>query len=384
MRRIGVVTVSRSDYGIYKPILRKILQDAELDLMIIAGGMHLSPEFGYTLGEIEADGFDIAAKVEMLLTSDSPMGVATSIGIGVEGFAQVYERLKPDLLVLLGDRFEMMSAAVATLPFRIPIAHIHGGESTEGAMDEAIRHSVTKMSHLHFASTEAYAKRIIQMGEEPWRVVVSGAPALDNLSEIRLMKRQELEDRFGFNLQNPTLLVTYHSVTLECENTKYQVDELLAALAQSKFNLIFTSPNADMQGRVILNAIRDFASGNPDARLVPSLGQEAYFSMMAIVAAVVGNSSSGIIEAASFHLPVVNIGNRQRGRVRGPNILDVGYSRGEILQGIHRASDPAFKKSLIGIGNLYGDGNAASRILSKLKSVPLDQGLIAKHFNDIP
>jgi UDP-hydrolysing UDP-N-acetyl-D-glucosamine 2-epimerase len=380
VRRIGVVTVARSDYGIYKPVLREICKEKDLDLQLIVGGMHFSPEFGYTATAIESDGFKIAARVEMLLSSDSPQGVAKSIGIGVVGFAQAYAHLKPDLLLLLGDRFEMLSAAAAALPFRIPIAHIHGGESTEGAFDEAIRHAITKMSHLHFASTEAYAKRIEQMGEEPWRVTVSGAPSLDNLCGACLMGKEGLEGRFGFDLQNPTLLVTYHPVTLEHENTAFQIDELLAALEELSFNLIFTAPNADTDGRIILERIRTFVGDRSRAWLVPSLGLEAYFSLMATAAAMVGNSSSGIIEAASFRLPVVNIGTRQHGRVRGPNVLDVGYTRKEISEGIRRATAPAFKQELTGLVNPYGDGKAAGRIVRKLKTVPLNQELIAKHF----
>jgi UDP-hydrolysing UDP-N-acetyl-D-glucosamine 2-epimerase len=383
MRRIGVVTVARSDYGIYRPILRAIRKERDFELKLIVGGMHLSHEFGYTVTAIESDGFEIAYRVEMLLSSDSPHGVAKSIGIGVIGFAQAYAHLQLDLLLLLGDRFEMMSAAVAALPFRVPIAHVHGGESTEGAMDEAIRHSITKMSHIHFASTEAYAKRIVQMGEEPWRVTVSGAPSLDNLGEVSLMGKGVLEERFGFSLQNPTLLVTYHPVTLEHEDAAFHVVELLAALKESGFNLIFTFPNADTHGRAILEELRNFVCENPRAWLVPSLGPEAYFSLMAIVAALVGNSSSGIIEAASFKLPVVNIGTRQRGRIHGRNVLDVGYTREEISEGIRRATAAEFKQSLEEMRNAYGDGKAAERIIARLKEVSLDQNLLMKRFHTL-
>jgi GDP/UDP-N,N'-diacetylbacillosamine 2-epimerase (hydrolysing) len=383
VRRIAVVTVARSDYGIYKSILNAIRTDKELELSLLVGGMHLSPEFGNTVTDIESDGFEIAAKIEMLLSSDSPEGVAKSIGIGVLSFAQTYAHVRPDLLLLLGDRFEMLSAAVAALPFGMPIAHIHGGESTEGAMDEAIRHSITKMSHLHFASTEAYAKRIIQMGEEPWRVIVSGAPALDNLAKMPLLKKEVLEQRFGFSLKQPTLLVTYHPVTSETEDTSRHIEELLAALAESGFALIFTSPNADHQGRAILQKIQDFVLHHPRAWFVANLGQEGYFSLMAQVAAMVGNSSSGMIEAASFGLPVVNIGSRQRGRVHGQNVLNVGYAREEISEGVRRATQPLFKLGLATIKNLYGDGQAAEKIANKLKNVPLNRELLVKHFHVI-
>jgi len=383
VRRVAVVTVARSDYGIYKSILHAIRMDQELELSLLVGGMHLSPEFGNTVTDIESDDFEIAAKIEMLLSSDSGEGVAKSIGLGVLGFAQAYVDVRPDLLLLLGDRFEMLSAAVAALPYGFPIAHIHGGESTEGAMDEAIRHSITKMSHLHFASTEAYAKRIIQMGEEPWRVTVSGAPALDNLAKIPLLKKEALEERFGFSLKDKTLLVTYHPVTSEPEDTTHHVEELLAALKESGFALIFTSPNADHQGRGILQKIQDFVLHHPRAWFVANLGQQGYFSVMRQVAAMVGNSSSGMIEAASFELPVVNIGNRQRGRVHAQNVLNVGYERKEISEAIRRATEPQFKLSLANMKNPYGEGQAAEKIVSKLKNVALNRELLVKRFHII-
>jgi UDP-hydrolysing UDP-N-acetyl-D-glucosamine 2-epimerase len=384
MRRIGVVTVARSDYGIYRPILRAMQKDKDLELKLVVGGMHLSPEFGYTVAAIEPDGFEIAARVEMLLSSDSPQGVAKSMGMGVIGFAQAYAHLQLDLLLLLGDRFEMMSAAVAALPFRTPIAHIHGGESTEGAIDEAIRHAITKMSHIHFASTEAYARRIVQMGEEPWRVVVSGAPSLDNLGDVPLMGPEALEERFRFGLKDPKLLITYHPVTLEHEDTIFHVDELLAALKESGFSLIFTFPNADTRGRIVLDKINSFVRENPRSWVIPSLGLESYFSLMATAVAMVGNSSSGILEAASFKLPVVNIGTRQRGRIHGRNVLDVGYTRAEILEGIRRVTTTEFRESLNGLKNPYGDGNATEKIITKLKTIPLDKKLLLKHFHALP
>jgi UDP-hydrolysing UDP-N-acetyl-D-glucosamine 2-epimerase len=383
VRRVAVVTVARSDYGIYKSILNAIRMDKDLQLRLLVGGMHLSPEFGNTVTDIESDGFEIAAKIEMLLSSDSPEGVAKSIGIGVLGFAQAYADVRPDLLLLLGDRFEMLSAAVAALPFGMPLAHIHGGESTEGAMDEAIRHSITKMSHLHFASTEAYARRIVQMGEEPWRVTVSGAPALDNLAKIPLLEKDALEECFGFSLKDPALLVTYHPVTSEPEDTTHHIEELLAALNESEFALIFTAPNADHQGRSILQKIQDFVPHHPRAWFVANLGQQGYFSLMAQVAAMVGNSSSGIIEAASFGLPVVNIGSRQRGRVHGQNVLNVGYERKEISEGIWRATQPSFKLGLATMKNPYGDGQAAEKIVNKLKNATLNRELLVKRFHTI-
>jgi UDP-hydrolysing UDP-N-acetyl-D-glucosamine 2-epimerase len=383
MRRIGVVTVARSDYGIYLPILRMIQQDPDLELVLIVGGMHLSPEFGLTVNILEADGFKPSGKVEMLLSSDSPEGVAKSVGLGVIGFAQAFAQLKPDLLLLLGDRFEMMAAAVAALPFKVPIAHIHGGESTEGSIDEAIRHSITKMSHIHFASTETHGARIRQMGEEPWRVTVSGAPSLDNLQGMAFLSAEALERKYGLDLDRPPLLITYHPVSLDYENTEYQVTELLAALRTCGLPLIFTFPNADTSGRKIIQMIELFVKDMTLARVIVNLGTDGYFSLMSHAAAVVGNSSSGIVEAASFKLPVVNIGERQRGRFHAGNVIDCGYLRGQILEAIRKAVSQEFRETLRDLVNPYGDGHAAERIVAKLKSVSLDNVLLLKRFHQI-
>ncbi len=383
MRTIGVVTVGRSDYGIYLPVLRRIQREDDLHLQLIVSGAHLSPEFGYTVEQIEADGFTVAEQVEMLLSSDSPEGIAKSMGMGIIGFSQVYARARPDILLVLGDRFEMHAAALAALPFKIPVAHIHGGELTQGAIDDALRHSITKLSHLHFVSTQEYAHRVIQMGEEPWRVTVSGAPSLDNLKAVKLLSRAEIEMRFGVHLgEGPFLLVTYHPVTLEFEHTRRHTEELLAALEMSGLPVIFTMPNADTQGRLIRTLIREYVQAHPNAQAVESLGTQGYFSLMAQAAAMIGNSSSGIIEAPSFHLPVVNIGERQKGRVRAANVLDAGNDREEILAAIEKALTPAFRQRLAGLKNPYGEGNAAEVIVNRIKTVALDKKLITKIFQD--
>lgn len=384
MRTIGVVTVSRSDYGIYLPILRRIQTDPDLNLHLIAAGMHLSPEFGLTVRSIEADGFEVRDRVEMLLSSDTPEAIAKAMGLGAIGFAQAYARVRPDILLVLGDRFEMHAAALAALPFKIPMAHTHGGELTEGAIDNALRHSMTKLSHLHFVATEVYAQRLIQMGEEPWRVTVSGAPSLDNLRTVKLLTRAELGARFGVRLDTDPLLVTYHPVTLEYEQTEWQMEELLEALQAFDIPVVFTMPNADPGGRLILQMIREFVRDRPTARLVENLGTQAYFSMMACAAAMVGNSSSGIIEAPSFGLPVVNIGSRQAGRIRAKNVIDVGYSRGEIVEGIRRTVASEFRATLKGLANPYGDGHAAERIVGVLRTVQLDEKLLVKRFHETP
>jgi UDP-N-acetylglucosamine 2-epimerase (non-hydrolysing)/GDP/UDP-N,N'-diacetylbacillosamine 2-epimerase (hydrolysing) len=384
MRKIGVVTVSRSDYGIYLPVLQAIRQEPVLELCLFVSGTHLLSGFGKTIDLIGADGFKAAERVEMLLAADSPEGIAHSMGMGLIGFSSAYNRQAPDILLVLGDRFEMHAAALAALPFRIPVAHIHGGEESLGAFDNSLRHSITKLSHIHFASTEEYARRIIQMGEEPWRVIVSGAPSLDNLRAMPLLTETELRDRFQVDVQRKFLLVTYHPVTLEYERTGWQINELLAALDTCALPVVFTMPNADTNGRLIRKQIEEFVATHPNSRAFENLGTQGYFSLASYAAAMVGNSSSGIIEAASFKLPVVDIGTRQKGRIHAGNVIQVGYNRTEILAGIKRATDPGFLKKLDNLVNPYGDGHAAERIVEVLRTITIDDKLVYKPFLDIP
>ncbi len=383
-RTIAVVTVARSDYGIYRSVLRAIAAEPDLELRIIATGMHLSPEFGMTARMIEEDGYAISDRVEMLLSGDSPESIAKSTGLGVIGFSQVFGRARPDFLVVLGDRFEMYAAALAALPFKIPVAHIHGGELTSGAIDDALRHSMTKLSHLHFVSTEEYGRRVIQLGEEPSRVIVSGAPALDAVEAKERLTTDELEARFGIQLSPPPLLVTFHPVTLEYEQTASQIAELLAALEALRLPVVFSAPNADTAGRMVRAAIETFVAAHENAWLVENFGQQAYFSILPRVLAMVGNSSSGIIEAASFGLPVVNIGNRQAGRVRGPNVIDVGHGCDEIRSAVEQAMIPDFRELISSRANPYrGKGSAAQAILQRLKSQAIDDRLLFKKFHDL-
>jgi UDP-hydrolysing UDP-N-acetyl-D-glucosamine 2-epimerase len=379
-----VVTAARSDYGIYQPILRNIQAAPDLDLRLIVTGMHLSPEFVLTVKEIEADGFKIDQHVDMLFSSGTPEGISKSVGVAVLGFAQAFAQFQPDILVVLGDRFEMLGAAVAVLPFTIPVAHIHGGESTEGSIDEPIRHSITKMSHIHFVSTEQYRNRVIQLGEEPWRVMVSGAPGLDNLRTVDWLDLAELERIIGMSLQVRPLLVTYHPVTLEYAETGRNIAELLAAIEMADMPVVFTYPNADTYGYMIIQAIDQFVQTHERARVVDNLGTQGYFSLMKHAAAMVGNSSSGIIEAASFELPVVNVGRRQRGRVHDSNVIDTDCSRNSIVAAIHQVIKPEFFTHLKGMRNPYGDGYAAERIVDKLRTVSLNKSLILKRFHDLP
>ncbi len=382
MRTIGLVTTSRADYGIYRSVLEAIHSSDDLELRLFVSGTHLSREFGFGVREIERDGFAIAERIEMLLSSDSPEGIAKSMGLGTIGFAQAYARSAPDILVVLGDRFEMHAAALAALPFNIPVAHIHGGESTEGAIDECLRHSLTKLSHLHFTATDEYARRVIQMGEEPWRVTVSGAPAIDSLRSFSPVPVAELESFCGMSL--PTrgfLLVTFHPATLEHKAAGAQVEEVFAAILESGKPALITMPNGDTGGREIRARIAEFVSKGRPARSVESLGSKRYFSIMARAAAMVGNSSSGIIEAASFDLPVVNVGSRQDGRVRGQNVIDVACERTGIGRAVARAISSEFRESLRGKGNPYGDGRASERIASRLSTQDLGKGLLRKRFH---
>ncbi|MGD8813803.1 MAG: UDP-N-acetylglucosamine 2-epimerase [Anaerolineales bacterium] len=382
MRSIGVVTVARSDYSIYLPILRRIEQDPDLRLLLFVGGMHLEPKFGLTVQAIEDDGFTIAARIDMQLSSDAPEGIANSMGVGISGFAQAYAEHRPDLLVVLGDRFEMLAAVSSALPFRIPLAHIHGGELSEGAIDDAIRHAITKMSHLHFVAMEAYAQRVMQMGEEAWRVTVCGAPGLDNLQGIELLSREDLHARHGLDPHSEFLLVTYHPVTLEADRTEDQISNLLDALDAWDGNIVFTYPNADTESSIIIQEIEHYVETHKNSLCIINLGTVGYYSMMQHARAMVGNSSSGIIEAASFKLPVVNIGNRQRGRVHGENVIDVGYSRDEILAGIRESTSSEFRGKLESVVNPYGDGKATEKIITKLKEIEINDRLFQKRFQD--
>jgi UDP-hydrolysing UDP-N-acetyl-D-glucosamine 2-epimerase len=382
-RRVGVVTVSRSDYGHLRTVLEGICRAPDLELVLFVGGMHLDAGFGSTVREIEADGFPIADRIPMLEPGDSPEAVAASTGHGVEGFARAFARHRPDLLVVLGDRIEMLAAAVAALPFALPVAHIHGGEVSEGAMDNQSRHAITKLAHLHFASAEVHARRIAQMGEESWRIHAVGAPGLDRIATMESLSREALAAELGMPAGGPWLLVTFHPVTLEYRDTASHVDELLAALDKTDGTLVITYPNADTSGRLIIVRLEEFAARHAGrARLARNLGDRLYLSLLRHADVMIGNSSSGLIEAPSFGLPAVNVGARQRGRVRGANVIDVKPERGEILRGIETAQTPAFRAHARAAANPYGDGHAAPRIMEVLRTVPLNARLVQKRFAD--
>lgn len=377
-----MVTVARSDYGIYRPLLRELAARSGIEVQLYAGGTHLRERFGATISEIEADGFPVTARLDFLGDDDSRLAVSEAVGRGVGAFARVFAKVEPDLLVVLGDRPEMFAAGLAALPLTIPVAHLHGGETTEGAIDDSVRHALTKLSHLHFAATEVYARRIRQLGEEEWRIVVSGAPALDAIREFTPLTDDQLADH-GVRLRGPTLLVTFHPVTLEPGETGRQTDELLAAVAASGLDAVLTYPNADAGYLQIVERLERFADESDRFTIVRSLGADAYYTLMSRVSAMAGNSSSGIVEAASFHLPAVDVGSRQRGRIRGPNVITAPPETSSIRDALDLALSDRFRARLSGIANPYGDGHAAPRIADVLESVALDDRLLVKRFHDL-
>ncbi|HUP35095.1 MAG TPA: UDP-N-acetylglucosamine 2-epimerase [Candidatus Limnocylindria bacterium] len=382
-RTIGVVTVARSDYGHLVPLLERIRSSRQLELQLFVGGSHLSERFGLTVATIEADGWPITDRIAAPSEADAPADVAAAAAAGLAGFARAFARHRPDLILVLGDRIEMLSAAVAALPLTMPVAHVHGGEVTEGAIDEQARHAITKLSHLHFPAAEPYARRIFQMGEEPWRVHCCGAPGLDRLARVAALSREDLARRIGLPLRRPTLLVTFHPVTLEAGDTAAHVDALAAALEVADGDVVITYPGADTMHRTVVRRLETLAAGRPGTRLVAALGEDTYCSLLREADVMVGNSSSGLIEAPSFGLPVVNIGSRQRGRLRAANVIDVGHATEEIRAGLRRALDPAFRRSLAGMANPYGDGRAAPRIVEVLERIELGPRLIQKRFVDL-
>lgn len=381
MRTVSVVTTSRADYGHLYWVLRELREHPDLRLHLIVTGAHLSPEFGSVAEQIEADGFAIDDRVECLLSSDTDLGMAKTIGVATLGLADVLARVRPDLLLLIADRYEMLAPASAALALRIPIAHIEGGEVSEGAVDHAVRNALTMMSHVHLTPTRSAARRVLAMGEEEWRVHRVGAPSLDHLLRSRLLTRAELEACLGRSLDPAPIVVAYHPVTL-ARDTVREAEALFAALAASEFPLVFCFPNADAGSRKLIERARALCAARPGSDLYVNLDPVTYWSLLRHGAAMLGNSSSGIMEAPSLELPVVNVGLRQRGRERAANILDVEPDAGAIGAALQRAVEPAFRASLAGMDNPYGDGHAAGRIVRILAEVPLDERLLIKRAVD--
>jgi len=386
-RKICVVTTSRADFGLLSGLLKAIQSDSALTLQVIASGMHLSPDFGQTWRDIEAEGIKIDRKVRLRLTGKSSVDNLQSISWGMIGFAKAFEELKPEIVVLLGDRFELLAPAVSALMLQVPIAHIHGGELSEGAIDDSVRHSITKMASLHFAATETYRRRIIQMGESPGCVFNFGAPGLDKLYSSALLTQSQLEQEIGISLKDPVALVTYHPVTRDAGSVGTQVRTLVAAIESSGLKAVFTMANADAQGAQINSRLQAACTRNPERfKWISHLGHRRYLSCLKHFAIMVGNSSSGLTEAPSFRMPVVNIGDRQRGRVMAANVINVRCDETEIAQGIKRGISSRFRNSMRGMRNPYDryhDGRTSERIKNVLKNTIISDEFLKKRFYDL-
>lgn len=382
-RKICVVTGTRAEYGLLYWLMKEIASDNELELQIIATGMHLSPEFGLTYKEIEKD-FKIDKKIEMLLSSDTSVGISKSMGLAQIGFGEAYDELKPDILVVLGDRYEIFSAVSAAMIARIPIAHLHGGETTEGAFDESIRHSITKMSHLHFTATDEYRNRVVQLGEQPERVFNVGGLGIDNIKKLTLLSKSEFEKSINFKLNKKNILVTFHPVTLEKSTAKKQFQELLNAVDKLEAtNIIFTKANSDTDGRIINSMIDDYVNNNSDKSVgFTSLGQLRYLSALQYVDAMVGNSSSGLAEAPSFKIGTINIGDRQKGRIMAESIINCDSNTKSIINAFHKLYSTDFIESVEAVTNPYGNGGASVKIKDAIKKTPLDN-ILKKTFYDM-
>jgi len=382
MKKICVVTGTRAEYGLLRWVIDGIEKSSRLKLQIIATGMHLSQEFGLTYREIEKDGFSIDKKVEMLVSSDTPQAITKSMGLGMIGFADAYEYLKPDLLLVLGDRFEIFSAVASAMIARIPVAHLHGGEATEGLIDEPIRHSITKMAHLHFVAAMEYKNRVLQLGEQPDQVFLVGGLGIDNIEKLNLLKKNELEKTLDIKLGEKNLLVTFHPVTLEEGTSEKQMKELFSALNELKdTHIIFTMPNADTDGRILFNLIEDYVEGNSRFKVYTSLGQLKYLSCIKHVDGVVGNSSSGLIEVPSFRKGTINIGDRQRGRLKADSIIDCKPDKNSILLAVKKLYSASFQENLKSVINPYGVGGASEAIVKVIENISLDNILKKKFYN---
>jgi GDP/UDP-N,N'-diacetylbacillosamine 2-epimerase (hydrolysing) len=385
MRKICVITTNRAEYGLLYWLMKGIQSDPFFQLQLVVTGAHLSPEFGSTIDRIREDGFKVDRSFDLELFGDKALDINHSLALAIEGFGASFQTLRPDLIVILGDRFEILGAATSALIANIPVAHLHGGELSEGAIDDAIRHAVTKLSHLHFAAAEPYRNRIIQLGEQPDRVFMVGGLGIDNINKINLLPREDLEKAIGIKFKKHNLLITYHPETLDPEKAGEQIGELLSALDQlTDTSLIFTMPNADTGHRIIIQKLQSFVQTREGrAILIPSMGQLNYLSTMKQVDAVVGNSSSGIIEAPSFRIGTINIGKRQDGRIRAASVIDCDTNGEAILSAVTELFSPEFQEKLKTVENPYGTGGAADKIIEVLKKVDLDQ-LIIKRFYSLP
>jgi len=382
-RHIAVTTTSRADWSHLRWPLQELAGREGFRVSLIATAAHLSHEFGQTVDEIRREGFEVHAAVESLMSSDSDVGMAKTIGVATLGLADTLGALRPDLLLVIADRYEMFAPAAVALALRIPMAHMEGGEISLGAIDDAVRNALTKMSHLHFTPTEASRQRVVAMGEEPWRVHRSGAPSLDELTRAGLPSEEELRGALGSLPPSDAVLVAYHPVTL-AEETLEEADALFSALEACDRPLTFSFPNADTGSRRLIDRARQWANAHEDSRLYVNLNSRHWWGLMARSAALVGNSSAGLMEAPSVQLPTVNVGRRQEGRERGANVIDVAADADQIVAGIRAALDPALRAELRGLENPYGDGHASERIADVLESVPLGMELLLKKARPVP
>lgn len=382
MKKICVVTGTRAEYGLLYWLMKEIEADSDLELQLIVTGMHLSPEFGLTYKEIEKD-FTITKKIEMLLSSDTSIGISKSMGLAQISFADSFAELKPDIVVVLGDRYEIFSAVSAAMIARLPIAHLHGGETTEGAFDESIRHSITKMAHLHFTAAEEYRNRVIQLGEHPNRVFNVGGMGIENIKRLKFLEKEALEESIDFKFGQKNLLVTFHPVTLENSTAASQFQELLNALdTQHETHIIFTKANSDTDGRIINLMIDEYVAKNRDKSVAfTSLGQLRYLSALQFMDAAVGNSSSGLLEAPSFKIGTINIGDRQKGRLKAASVIDCEPAQKSIVEAFKKVYSAEFQKSLKSIQNPYGDGIASKQILEILKKIDLSNVVKKSFYN---
>ncbi len=383
LKKFLIVTGSRAEYGLLRLLIEGLNKSKKVNCKLIVTGMHLSKEYGLTVKEIKKDNFTIDKEIEMLLNVDSPSGIAKSIGVGILGFADAFKEINPDLVIVLGDRYELLAACISAMTANIPIAHIHGGEITQGCIDDAIRHSITKMSHLHFVANKKYKKRVIQLGESEDRVFCVGGLGIDNIKNLKLMDLKTLEESLKIKFKKMNLLVTYHPVTLERDKNEYQINELLNALQlKNNINLIFTLSNADHQGSLINEKIIEFCKKNSNANFFTSLGQIKYLSCLKFVDGVIGNSSSGLIEVPSFKKGTIDIGNRQKGRIRAKSVIQCAAKKNEIIESLEKLYSDDFQSALCTTKNPYGEGGATSKIIEILERLDL-KNMLDKKFNDI-
>lgn len=379
MKKISILTATRAEYGLLKPIIKKLKNVTEFDVRVVVTGAHLSPEFGLTYKEIEQDGISIDEKIEMLLSADTPAAISKSMGLAMISFADYFERLKPDMLIVLGDRYETLAVCIAAMNQRIPITHLYGGETTEGAVDEAIRHAITKLSYLHFTSTEEYRKRVIQLGEQPDRVFCVGAVGIENILNQELIEKNKLAASIKFNLEKFYAMVTFHPVTLECNNAADQFQNLLSVCKKyQNLNFIFTKANADANGRIINKMIDDYIEENDNAIAFTSLGITRYLSALKYCTLVIGNSSSGLLEAPSFGIPTINIGDRQKGRMKADSVIDCEPRPSDIEKALELALTEEFKNKAMKTVNPYGSGDTSDKVISTLKDFLLYNQIILK------